>query len=76
VGVKFGKYLRHGFFNQVADVYIVYILVVNDMKQIIDFVTACVDDTQSASCKVIGIETAKQQSDDYTDRDDEWNELG
>jgi hypothetical protein len=46
------------------------------MKQIIDFVTACVDDTQSASCKVIGIETAKQQSNDYTDRDDEWNELG
>ena len=44
VRVELGKYQRHGFFHQIIDFYRIYILVVDDMQQSIQFVRRCVDD--------------------------------
>ena len=64
MGIEFTQDLRHRLLYQVVDVHGIDILVVDDVKQVVEFVTAGVDDVQSVTGEMIGIERANQNTDD------------
>ena len=46
MGIKFCQDLRHRLLHQVVDVHGIDILIVDDMKQVVELITAGVDDVQ------------------------------
>ena len=76
VGVQLGQYLRHGLFHQVCHIYGVYILVIDDAQQGIQFVGRAVDDAQFVASVMLGIEGANQYACHHADCDDKWHEAG
>ena len=67
MGVELSQNLRHGLLHQVIDVDRIHILIVNDVEQVVEFVTARIDDVQSVAGKMVGIKGAHKDAEDYAD---------
>ena len=64
--VEFGEYGRHGLLHEGVDIDGIYILVIDDVEQVVQLVGARVDDTQAVASEVVGIERADEDTDDGT----------
>ena len=64
--VEFRHYLRNSLFYKVIDIDSINILIVNDMKQVIQTITARINDVQSVTREVVGIKSSNHNTDDYT----------
>ena len=60
MGIQFRQNQWHGLFYHVAHVDGIYILVVDDPEQIIDFIGRGIDNIESVTGKVIGVEYTYQ----------------
>ena len=56
VRVQFGQYLRDSFLHQVIDIDGIDILIIDDMQEIIESVATRIDDIETISWEMIGIE--------------------
>ena len=72
VRIELCKDLRHGFLHQVIDIHSVYILIVNDVQQVVQLISAGIDDIQPVTGKMIGIkrphENTSYHADGHPDR--------
>ena len=67
MGIELCQDLRHRLLHQIIDIHGIDILIVDDMKQVVEFVTAGVDDVQPVAREMVGIERTDQDTDDHTD---------
>ena len=58
---------RPGALYKVVDIDRIYILVINDVQQVVQLIAAAIDDAQTVARKVVGIEGTNQDADDYTE---------
>ena len=65
MGIELCQNLGHSFFHQVVDIDRIHILIVNNMEQVVEFVTARIDDVQSVARKMVGIKGAHKDAEDY-----------
>ena len=64
--IEFRQDLRHGLLDQIVDIDSIYILIVDNMQQVVQFIAAGIDDTQPIAGKMIGIEGSNQYAKDDT----------
>ena len=63
VWIEVGQYLWDGFIHQRVDVYVVDILVVDDVQQVVEPVAARVDDVKPVAREVVCIESANHNAE-------------
>ena len=72
--VEFRQYLWHGLFHEVVHVDRVDILVVDDVQQVVELISACVDDIQSVARKMVCIECSYEYSNHDTYCHEKWHQ--
>ena len=65
--VQLRQNLWHSLLHKVVDIYSVYILVIYNVQQVVEFVAARVDDAQPVAREVVGIERAYENAHHYAD---------
>ena len=66
VGIEFCQNLWHSLLYEIIDIHCIDILVINNVQQIIQFVTTRIDDIQSVAREMVGIESTYKDTDDHT----------
>ena len=64
--VQTRKNLRHGILHKRVKIHLVHILIVDDVQQVVDSVGTRIDDVQSVSREMIGVERPHSDADDAT----------
>ena len=65
VWVELAENEGEGFFDQVAHVYRVDVLVVDDVEEVAQFVARSVDEVDATSCKMVGVEVSYKHPQDH-----------
>ena len=76
VRVELAEDLRHGLLNEVVHIDGVDVLVVDDMQQIVQFVSAGIDDAQTVAGEMVGVESSDQDACHNTHRYPERRKTG
>ena len=66
VGIELCQNLGHSLFHEIVNIDRIDILIINDMKQIVQLITTRIDDVKSIAREMVGIKSTHKDADDHT----------